>query len=100
MIVNFLNWLTDMDWGWWPLLKHRPEKHEYIDSKVLFKITPMFGTVTGLLFMFITNTVNDLMYASICMLAGWVLFFVGYRVTFSVAWNIRADSLKNNNDIA
>ena len=95
-IVGFMNWLTDMDTGWWPLLKYRPEKHEHIDSSVVCKITPFFGTATGFIIIYISNNFNDPKSIAICLAAGWVIFFIGYRFSFSVAWNIRADNLKNS----
>lgn len=45
-----MNNLTDMDWGWWPLIKMRPPKDQFIDNALLLKITPFFGTQAALLF--------------------------------------------------
>lgn len=97
-LIDFMNRLTDMDWGWWPLVKCRPEKDEYIDSKVLAKITPLFGTLTGLIFIYISDAYNDLLHAVISIVLGWVFFFTLYKVSFAVAWNIRADRLKSNDE--
>jgi hypothetical protein len=97
-IIDFMNWLTDIDGGWWPLLKCRPNKNEYIDSKVLAKITPFFGTLTGIIIVFLSKSYNDPSHVAISIALGWLSFFILYRITFSVAWNIRADMLNNNVD--
>lgn len=97
-LVDLLNWFTDMDWGWWPLLKYRPAKVEYLDSRVLVKITPFFGTLTGLVFCYIANAFASLTDVFVCLVSGWIVFFSFYRVTFSVAWNVRADRLNKKAD--
>jgi hypothetical protein len=95
-IIDFMNCLTGMDTGWWPLIKCRPEKNEYIDSKVLVKITPFFGTIIGLAFIYLDKTYNNPIESLISIGLGWVGFFIIYRLSFSVAWNIRADRIKSN----
>ena len=93
-IINFMNWLTDMDWGWWPLLRLRPQKHEYINARVLLKVTSVFGTVTGVLFIYLTASFGDIEQMLHCIIAGWAIYFAFFRLTFAVAWNLRADSLR------
>ncbi len=46
---DIMNWLTDLDWGWWPVLSMRPQKDDDIDNRVLLKISPIFGSVAGLI---------------------------------------------------
>jgi hypothetical protein len=55
-IVELLNKLSDMDWGWWPILKCRPSKNQYINTAVLIKITAFYGTILGLLIAFLQKT--------------------------------------------
>ena len=97
-VINFLNWLTDMDWGWWPLLKYRPQKNERIDSTVILKVTPLFGTVVGCLILLILNELNSATFVLGIYAISWLLFFIIYRITFAVAWNIRVKYLNQNND--
>ena len=99
-IISVMNWLTDMDWSWWPLLRCRPAKNEYIDNLVVLKITPFFGTIAGLIPISMMNNFDDLKVVIFFLLFGWVGFFILYRLTFSIAWNIRANSLKNENNSA
>jgi len=93
-IINFMNWLTDMDWGWWPLLRFRPPKDEYIDNIVVLKITPFFGTVFGILIAIIWNHLHSPARIFLDVLNTWVLFFILYRITFAPAWNSRARILR------
>jgi hypothetical protein len=93
-LIDFMNWLTDMDWGWWPLLSARPSKEKPIDSIVLAKITPFFGTLTGLLIAVIANHFTSLRRVLVDVGLAWVLFFIGYRLTFAIAWNSRARLLR------
>ena len=34
-IIDFMNWLTDIDGGWWPLIKCRPEKNACLSAKCI-----------------------------------------------------------------
>ena len=94
VVIDFMNWLTDMDWGWWPLLSARPSKERPIDIVVLAKITPFFGTLAGLLIAVIANHFTSLRRVLVDVGLAWVLFFIGYRLTFAIAWNSRARLLR------
>ena len=96
-LLNFMNWLTDMDWGWWPLLKYRPAKDAYIDCRVLIKITPFFGTLTGLIFVSLLNAYDKPGVILLNIVLGWLIFFIFHRLTFSIAWNYRADDIRKGN---
>ena len=52
-IENFMNQLTDMDWGWWPVLFLRPAKDKVIDNIILLKLSMVFGSSIGILFLLI-----------------------------------------------
>jgi hypothetical protein len=95
-LINFMNWLTDMDWGWWPLLRARPPKDRPINSAVLLKITPFFGTVAGLAIAVIERHLASPVWVAADLLFGWLGFFIGYRLTFALAWNSRARLLQHN----
>ena len=93
-VEDFMNWLTDMDWGWWPVVSLRPQKKQDIDNSVLLKISPVFGTATGLIpllcFSFLHMvTITATKVASFYAL-GCVIFFVGYKFSFAYFWNRRA----------
>ena len=95
-LVNFMNWLTDMDWGWWPLLSARPPKDRPIDSAVLLKITPCFGTAAGLVIAVIEHHLTSLVRVAGDLVFGWLGFFILYRFTFALAWNSRAKQLRQS----
>ena len=88
-----MNWLTDMDWGWWPILSARPPKDRPINTAVLLKITPIFGTAAGLALAAIEQHLNSPIRVAADVLVGWLGFFVLYRCTFALAWNSRAKRL-------
>lgn len=92
-VVNFMNWLNDMDWGWWPLIRCRPPKDERISNRVVFRVTPFFGTVSGILIFLITGEELTLSNLALSITVGWVLFCLIFRFTFAVAWNARAKKL-------
>jgi len=95
-LVDILNALADMDWGWWPLLRYRPPKHKDIDSVVILKLTPYFGTLTGLLIAYSAQQFNMPVSLIIYIGIGWFSFFILYRVAFAPAWNSRARKLRQN----
>jgi hypothetical protein len=97
-VEDFLNRLTDMDWGWWPMLAFRPPKDRDIDNRVLLKVSPVFGSISGLLIFLIVSaryspfiTVWSLI---ACLLLGIVFFFTFYKFTFALFWNRRARRLR------
>jgi len=98
-IERFMNRLTDMDAGWWPVVCFRPPKDRDIDDKVLLRISPIFGSVLGLL-IFADRAVHQEVAVRgstflLATLAGWVAFFFLYKVTFAYFWNRRARRLRN-----
>jgi hypothetical protein len=96
-IENFMNQLTDMDWGWWPVLFLRPAKDRDIDNVILLKLSMVFGSSIGILFLltvFLTSGVMTWGIFLFCILLGWLLFFVVYKITFAYFWNRRAGRLR------
>lgn len=98
-IVDFMNWLTDMDWGWWPVLRLRPSKEKYIDSKLVLKITPIFGTAAGLIVAFFGYRILTPEIVILSVVGTWPVFFFAYRFTFALAWNARAEVLRNSTGV-
>jgi hypothetical protein len=98
-IENFMNKLTDMDWGWWPVLFLRPAKDKDIDNLVLLKMSLIFGSVIGILLLLLylaltrTSTLGCIVFF---ILLGWILFFINYKFTFAYFWNRRARRLRGN----
>jgi len=95
-----MNWLTDIDGGWWPVVFLRPPKERAIDNRVLFKISPIFGGAAGLIVLLwfafrrmISITIGKVV---IFYLLGCVVFFVTYKVTFAYFWNRRARRLRSS----
>ena len=41
-IEGFVNMITDMDWGWWPVLFLRPPKNRNIQTLLILKLTGHF----------------------------------------------------------
>ncbi len=93
-IEDFSNWLTDMDSGWWPLVNLRPQKNKNIDNTVLFKITPFFGSVSGVIIFFLCEGSYSILNFTLSLLLGWVAFFIVYKFSFAIAWNRRASRLR------
>jgi hypothetical protein len=96
-IENFMNQLTDMDWGWWPVLFLRPAKEMDIDNITLLKLSMVFGSSIGLLFLLVVFLTSGVMTWGIflfCVLLGWLFFFVVYKITFAYFWNRRARRLR------
>lgn len=93
-IIDTLNWLSDQDWEWWPLLRCRPDKNQFITTWLVLKMTPVFGTLSGLAITAIAQHLASIQHLLLDVAAGWVLYFMIYRATFAPAWNARARSLR------
>lgn len=96
-IEDFLNRLTDMDWGWWPFLFLRPLQDELIDTRRVAKMTLYFGPMFSIILIFYSAMRGPVSLADALATAIYmcVFFFVWYRLTFAVAWNRRARRLQN-----
>lgn len=97
-LENFMNWLTDMNSGWWPFLCLRPEKNQQIDNRILLKISIYFGPFYGatLTWLAIVLKLANLppYFIAINALLIPVLFFPFYKFTFALFWNRRARRLQ------
>jgi hypothetical protein len=99
-IEDLMNWLSDRDWGWWPLLSLRPPRTKVIDGLLLWKITAGFGTAAGVILVALhlwrTGGVTLQVLATYLMF-GWGAFFFLYKCTFAYCWNRRAKRLRAEN---
>ena len=96
-LEDYVNWLTERDWGWWPVVFLRPPKDKDIDNTVLLKITSFFGIILGLLLVVLRFIVfHSLTALSIAfdLVLGCVAFFLPYKFTFAYFWNRRARRLR------
>jgi uncharacterized membrane protein len=96
-IESFMNILTDMDWGWWPVLSLRPPKDRDIDNQTLVKLTLVFGSIVGFIFLLIVLTSTGTITLGsflVSVVSGWLLYFVVYKFTFAYFWNRRARRLR------
>ena len=96
-----MNWLSDMDWGWWPVLRLRPRREHDIDDAVLLRMTAVFGPVTGALVVlevvWMARKFHRPLTPGLLMLgllAGCGIFYLAYKFTFAFFWNRRARRLR------
>lgn len=97
-LEKFMNWLTDMDWGWWPFLFLRPKKNKLMNNRVLYKMSLYFGSIGG----FIAGYINylkskDYLQVVVIFFLEIILFFIVYKLTFAYFWNRRAKRLMKAN---
>jgi hypothetical protein len=105
-IEYFMNWLTDMDWGWEPYLSLRPPKDRDIDNRIILKLARFFGCGPALI-VFLGAAFEHIrpftvLHVAILLLLGCALvllcfvgFFVIYKFTFAYFWNCRARRLRS-----
>lgn len=104
-LEDALNWLSDIDWGWWPMLFLRPAKNEMMTTSRILKISVYYGTLTAIIaaIPFILRLVqcDDCILfdnAPLTFLAFafyiYTAMFLLYRFIFSIAWNNRAMRLQ------
>lgn len=103
-LETIMNMLSDMDWGWWPVLFLRPPKDREMDDRMLLKLTFAFGSLVGVLFMLVLFlgasgplTFGDIVLLIVfCLVLGWSLFYITYKLTFAHFWNRRARRLRSH----
>ncbi len=88
-IEEFMNWLTDMDGGWWPFLFLRPAKDVEMTTLHVAKMSLYYGMLFGIILTFIFKNVWAIPFMI-------VFYFIGYRLTFAYYWNRRARRLTEN----
>jgi len=97
-LENAMNYLTDMDGGWWPFLRLRPAQHERMNNGHLLKMALHFGPLYGLLvfawYVFVGLVALSILWAVVCVLTSIAFFFGAYKFTFAIFWNRRAKRLQ------
>jgi hypothetical protein len=97
-VEELANHVSDMDLSWSPFLFLRPEQHERLTSGRCFVLAALYGTMGGAAIdaymAFAARTTGATLPSPLLFPLALVLgFFVVYRLTFAVAWNMRADRL-------
>jgi Flp pilus assembly protein TadB len=87
-IEDFMNWLSDMDWGWWPFLFLRPNKGQDMTTSHVAKMSLYYAFPIGLILAVLSGDWWSVLYMI-------VFFFLFYRLTFAYFWNRRARRLRN-----
>ncbi len=101
-LEDFMNRLTDQDWGWWPFVFLRPPKDKAMDNVLLVKMSFSFGSMLGLAYLviwFVAFHQLTLLSVALCFAGGWIVFFLGYKFTFACFWNRRARRLRDERRI-
>jgi hypothetical protein len=97
-IDNWMNWLSDQDWSWWPLKSMRPLKNSEIDDLRLLKMSCAIAPLMAVLILIpswgMTNLVGLKLIVSVLGLT-FGSFFLVYKLTFAYAWNRRARRLRS-----
>jgi hypothetical protein len=97
-LEDFMNKLTDADWGWWPFLRLRPPPHVEMDDFLLLRLAIFGGCFLGLVLFYplsrILNLPASLFSALLGVLLCSIFFFVGYKFSFAYFWNRRARRLQ------
>ena len=100
-----MNWLTDKDWTWEPVLSLRPPKHQDIDNRIIVRLAPIFGCIPALIVFLseafehmspftVTHVLFLILLGCAIVLLGFVGFFVIYKFSFAYFWNRRAKRLR------
>ncbi len=97
-VEELANHLSDMDMSWSPFLFLRPEQNERLTSGRCLLLAALYGTMGGVAldaYMAVSaRTTGAVLPSPLLFPLALVLgFFVVYRLTFVVAWNLRADRL-------
>jgi hypothetical protein len=93
-LIAVMNRLTDMDWGWWPVLFLRPQKDRDMNNALVLKLTLVFSPVIAFLALAVIGRGFSPAFVVRVWLTAMVSFFVLYRLTFAVAWNARARQVR------
>jgi hypothetical protein len=94
---ELLNWFSDQDWAWWPLLRLRPARDQDIDHRVLLQLSSVFGPLAGIGAVLICSRicgVLPILTSVLVVLVTTVLFYLIYKYSFARCWNRRAARLR------
>jgi hypothetical protein len=93
-IEDFLNWLSDQDWGWWPVIHLRPPKDERMTMAIVLKLSLLALLPFGLMTFYFYRRLG--IYGSAMVVLVLDLFFVANAGIFATAWNRRAARLQGS----
>lgn len=94
-LSQFANDVSDNDQSWWPFLFLRPKQEARMGSFRVLVLSLLYGTFFGMLANILTAAGGQFgVPAFVQPLAATALLFVTYRATFAVAWNQRAEQLR------
>jgi hypothetical protein len=95
-LERFVNFVSDRDSEWGPLLFLRPERDERMTSARVALLSILYGVVAGVAVNAVVRltgeraeSLHPLFFPASVTLA----FFVVYRFTFAFGWNRRAERL-------
>lgn len=97
-IENLMNRLSDLGGPFWPMPAADLKKNRPITATMLLSYTPVFGTLIAsspilTYIVAMENTVPPGWLAATFGLS-MLVFFIGYRYTFGLCWNLRAERLR------
>lgn len=94
-IQNRLNHLSDLDWGWWPFLRIRPERNQAMSWSCLALMSIVYRTLAAALATIFFPAISAIASPrTIAILAGSIAaLLLGSATAFRWAWNARASSL-------
>ncbi len=94
-IIAALNWISDRDSLWWPLLKLRPKKNERYTRKSVFILSSIITIVSHatviLIRIYMGKDIPAL--SAILVTVGMFVCVVLYQVVFAYCWNYRVSKL-------
>ena len=96
-LEDTLNRTSDLDWGWWPLLRLRPPRDHDIDRAVLWRLTLLFGPLAGFTALLLVGALHRWPGPgrSLLIVAAATLgYYLVFRCTCAAAWNRRASRLR------
>jgi hypothetical protein len=95
-LERMLNYVSDMDREWGPLLFLRPERGERMTSRRVAALAGLYGVLAGCavnVVVRLTREHADSLNPLLFPLATTLVFFALYRFTFAACWNRRAERL-------
>jgi hypothetical protein len=99
-LENAINWVSDQDWAWWPMLFLRPAKNEVMTTARIWKIAVYVGTLTVAIVAlpYIVRFLRcdcvlfnnpQLTFLAFTFFI-YTIIFIMYRFMVATAWNRRA----------
>lgn len=94
-VEDALNWLSDQDWGWWPFVRLRPARDALHTLRLSAILSLMVGVSVAPVTLWMAPRHGlSLKGAAAVAIVTFPATFVGYRISFALAWNRRARRLR------